>query len=99
MWHLYALSIITFSGSEVMVAFAQDKINQYGRVTDQKTLDLIMQMIENIVVWTRRLAIAGIKRILIANRLFCARSQQVKCSLPIVWLSEYRRRIVFLHTC
>lgn len=40
---------------EVMVPFAQERIDKDGRVTDQKTKELIKQLIENLVAWTRRL--------------------------------------------
>jgi hypothetical protein len=38
-----------------MVPFAQDKIGKDGRVTDQKTRELIKQLLENLVAWTGRL--------------------------------------------
>jgi chromate reductase len=39
---------------EVMVPFAQDRIKD-GKVTDQKTRDLIKQLLEGLVVWAMRL--------------------------------------------
>jgi chromate reductase len=38
-----------------MVSFAQEKIDKDGKVTDQKTRELIKQLLENLVAWTRRL--------------------------------------------
>src|SRR4030043_124197 len=40
---------------EVMVPFAHEKIDQSGRVTDQKTREKIRELLENLVIWTRRL--------------------------------------------
>ena len=41
---------------EVMVPFAQEKIDGNGRVTDQKTREKIKELLESLVAWTRRLA-------------------------------------------
>jgi len=40
---------------EVMVPFAHEKLDQSGRVTDQKTRGKIRELLENLVIWTRRL--------------------------------------------
>ncbi len=40
---------------EVMVPFAHEKIDQSGRVTDQKTKEKIRELLESLVVWVRRL--------------------------------------------
>jgi len=40
---------------EVMVAFAQDKIDAKGRVTDEKTKEKIKELLESLVAWTRKL--------------------------------------------
>lgn len=40
---------------EVIVPFAQDKIDQNGRVTDEKTRRKIRELLESLVAWTRRL--------------------------------------------
>ena len=40
---------------EVMVTFVADKIDENGRVTDQKTLEKIEQLLEALVAWTKRL--------------------------------------------
>jgi hypothetical protein len=42
-----------------MVSFAPDKIDKDGRVIDQKTRELIRQLIENLVAWTMRLSSPG----------------------------------------
>ena len=39
---------------EVMVPFAQGKVDENGRVTDQKTRDKIKELLEALVVWARR---------------------------------------------
>ncbi len=40
---------------EVMVPFAQDKVDQSGRVTDPKTREKIKELLEALVAWTRKL--------------------------------------------
>jgi chromate reductase len=40
---------------EVIVPFAQDKIDQDGRVTDEKTRRKIKELLESLVSWTKRL--------------------------------------------
>jgi chromate reductase len=40
---------------EVMVPIAHEKIDQSGRVTDQKTKEKIRELLESLVVWVRRL--------------------------------------------
>jgi chromate reductase len=40
---------------EVIVPFAQDKIDQNGRVTDDKTRRKIRELLESLISWTRRL--------------------------------------------
>ncbi len=49
------LSCFALNQPEVMVSFAQEKIDKDGKVTDQKTRELIKQLLENLVAWTRRL--------------------------------------------
>ena len=49
------LSCFVLNQPEVMVSFAQEKIDRDGKVTDQKTRELIKQLLENLVDWTRRL--------------------------------------------
>ncbi len=40
---------------EVMVPFAQDKVDQNGRLTDGKTREKIKELLEALVAWTRKL--------------------------------------------
>lgn len=49
------LDMYALNQPEVMVAFAQDKIDSQGRVTDQETVDRIKKLLEALVAWTRRL--------------------------------------------
>ncbi len=49
------LSCFALNQPEVMVSFAQEKIDQNGRVTDQKTREQIRKLLDGLVTWTRRL--------------------------------------------
>jgi chromate reductase len=49
------LNMFPLNQPEVMVSFAQDKIDQNGRVTDQKTREKIKELLEGLIIWTRRL--------------------------------------------
>ena len=49
------LSCFALNQPEVMVPFAQDKIDKDGNVTDEKTREKIRELLENLVTWTRRL--------------------------------------------
>jgi chromate reductase len=49
------LSCFAMNQPEVMVSFAQDKIDKNGRVTDQKTRENIRELLKGLVTWTRRL--------------------------------------------
>jgi chromate reductase len=40
---------------EVMVPFAQEKIDEQGRMTDPKTREKIADLVEALIVWARRL--------------------------------------------
>jgi len=40
---------------EVIVASADEKIDEKGRVIDEKTREKIMKLLESLVNWTRRL--------------------------------------------
>jgi chromate reductase len=40
---------------EVMVPFANEKIDQNGKVTDEKTKKKIGELLESLVVWTKKL--------------------------------------------
>jgi chromate reductase len=50
------LSCSALNQPEVMVSFAQEKIDKDGKVTDQNTRELIRKLIENLVALTRRLS-------------------------------------------
>ena len=49
------LTCFALNQPEVMVPFAQDKIDENGNVTDEKTREKIRELLENLVAWTRRL--------------------------------------------
>jgi len=49
------LSCFALNQPEIMVSFAHEKIDKEGKVTDQKTRELIRKLLESLVVWTRRL--------------------------------------------
>ena len=49
------LTCFALNQPEVMVPFAQDKIDKDGKVTDVKTREKIRELLENLVTWTRRL--------------------------------------------
>jgi chromate reductase len=40
---------------EIMVPFAKDKIDKHGRLTDEQTRAKVRELLEALVVWTRRL--------------------------------------------
>jgi chromate reductase, NAD(P)H dehydrogenase (quinone) len=40
---------------EVMVGFAKDKFDAAGRLTDEKTRQLVRQLLENLVAWGKRI--------------------------------------------
>ena len=49
------LNMYPLNRPEVMVPFAQEKIDKDGRLTDQKTKEKIKELVEALVVWTRKL--------------------------------------------
>ena len=49
------LTCFALNQPEVMVPFAHEKIDQEGRVTDQKTREKIRELLESLVAWTKRL--------------------------------------------
>jgi chromate reductase, NAD(P)H dehydrogenase (quinone) len=49
------LNCFALNQPEVMVPFAQDKIDKDGNVTDEITRQKIGELLENLVAWTRRL--------------------------------------------
>ena len=52
------LSCFALNQPEVIVPFAQDKIDTEGRLTDPKTREKVRQLLESLVVWTSRLAVS-----------------------------------------
>jgi chromate reductase len=52
---LVFLNMYPLNQPEVMVPFAQEKIDQNGRVTDQKTREKIKELLDALVIWTRKL--------------------------------------------
>jgi chromate reductase len=53
------LNMYPLNSPEVMVPFAHDKIDNQGRLTDQKTREFIAKLVEELVAWTQRLKLAG----------------------------------------
>jgi chromate reductase, NAD(P)H dehydrogenase (quinone) len=49
------LTCFALNQPEVMVPFAQEKIDKDGKVTDQKTRKKIGELLESLVAWTKRL--------------------------------------------
>jgi len=48
------LNMLPLNQPEVMVSFAQDKVDSNGRVTDEKTRKKIRELLESLIAWTRR---------------------------------------------
>jgi chromate reductase len=48
------LNMLPLNQPEVMVPFAQDKVDRHGRVTDEKTRRKIRGLLEALIAWTRR---------------------------------------------
>jgi len=49
------LTCFALNQPEVMVSFAQDKIDRDGKVTDEKTREKIGELLKSLVTWTNRL--------------------------------------------
>jgi chromate reductase, NAD(P)H dehydrogenase (quinone) len=49
------LACFALNQPEVMVPFVQEKIDQNGKLTDQKTREKIRELLESLVAWTKRL--------------------------------------------
>jgi len=49
------LTCFALNQPEVMVPFAQEKIDKEGKVTDQKTREKIKELLESLVAWTNKL--------------------------------------------
>jgi chromate reductase len=52
------LNMFPLNQPEVMIPFAQDKVDSKGRVTDEKTRKKIRELLESLVAWTRRTKLA-----------------------------------------
>ena len=52
------LNMLPLNQPEVMVAFAQDKVDSKGRVTDENTRKRIRELLESLIAWTRRTKLA-----------------------------------------
>lgn len=52
------LNMLPVNQPEVMVPFAQDKVDGSGRVTDEKTRKKIRELLDSLVAWTRRTKLA-----------------------------------------
>lgn len=51
----FFLNMHPINKPEVIVTFASEKIDEKGRVTDEKTREKIKELLESLVAWTRRL--------------------------------------------
>jgi chromate reductase len=49
------LNMFPLNRPEVMVPFAQEKVDEQGRLTDEKSREFISKLIEALIAWTRRL--------------------------------------------
>lgn len=49
------LNMFPLNRPEVMVPFAQEKVDDLGRLTDAKTREFISKLIKALIAWTRRL--------------------------------------------
>ena len=49
------LNMYPMNKPEVMVPFAGEKVDNTGRITDEKTRAKIREMVESLVAWTRRM--------------------------------------------
>jgi chromate reductase len=52
------LTCFALNQPEVMVPYAQEKIDKEGKVTDQKTREKIRELLESLVAWTNKLKAA-----------------------------------------
>jgi chromate reductase len=52
---LVFLNMYPLNQPEVMVPLAHEKIDQNGRLTDQKTREKIKELLEALVIWTKKL--------------------------------------------
>ena len=52
---LVFLNMFPINRPEVMVAFADKKVDQSGNITDETTRKLVKQLLENLISWTKKL--------------------------------------------
>ncbi len=52
------LNMFPLNQPEVLVPFAQDKVDGNGRVTDEKTRRKIRELLESLAAWTKRIKLA-----------------------------------------
>ena len=53
------LNMYPINAPEVMVPFAQEKVDANGRLTDQKTREKIKELLESLVAWARKFKSEG----------------------------------------
>jgi len=52
---LVFLNMFPINKPEIFVTLAAQKFNEQGKLLDQKTGELIAQLLSNLVIWTRKL--------------------------------------------
>jgi chromate reductase len=52
------LNMLPLNQPEVMIPFAQDKVDSDGRVTHENTRKKIRELLESLIAWTRRMKLA-----------------------------------------
>jgi chromate reductase len=52
------LNMFPLNQPEMMVPFAQDKVDVNGRLTDEKTRKKIRELLESLIAWTRRMKLS-----------------------------------------
>jgi len=50
-----SLDMYQINRSEVIVTFAAEKIDENGKLIDERARELIKQLLENLIDWARRL--------------------------------------------
>lgn len=55
------LDMYPINQPEVMVPFAADKVDQKGRLTDEKTREKIGELLKSLVSWTQRLKLSAVR--------------------------------------
>ena len=58
-YHLHQMFVFLnmhpVNGPEVIVTFAQNKFDANGKLTEENTRNLLKQLLQNLIIWTRRL--------------------------------------------